>query len=212
MSLMPVPPEQTGATCPNCSAPIVADQRYCLSCGQPLTPVRLAFLDVLHAEGQSAPAPSWRTSGDPGDPHRGDRSRLERWLRRYAGVLGLAAVLLLAIVIGLLVGHWVTQGNTGSGTQVVEVKGLPAISAAPSTSAATTATATTSAATASSAEAAEEAKEAKEAKEEEKKPATAPTKAVKVTPTTIKKLQSTTGQQHQEELNKLGTQPIEVGG
>ena len=134
MSLMPVPPEQTGATCPHCSAPIVSDQRYCLTCGQPCAPVRLAFLDVLQSE-QRAPAGSGWASQELGGPipdgygSPGDESALQRWLRRYSGVFGVLGVLLLAIVIGLLVGHWVTQGNTPS-KQVVEVKGLPTVAAA----------------------------------------------------------------------------------
>jgi len=48
-----------------------------------------------------------------------------------------------------------------------------------------------------------------EAKAIEKKPLP---KAVKVNPTTAKKLGSTTGQKHEEEINKLGAQPIETGG
>jgi hypothetical protein len=216
MSLMPVPPEQTGATCPHCSAPIVSDQRYCLTCGQPCAPVRLAFLDVLQSE-QRAPAGSGWASQELGGPipdgygSPGDESALQRWLRRYSGVFGVLGVLLLAIVIGLLVGHWVTQGNTPS-KQVVEVKGLPTVAAAAAAAPAATTPTPAASTTSKSAEAAEEAKEAKEAKEEEKKPAKAPTKAVKVSPAQIKKLESTGGKQHQEELNKLGDQPIETGG
>src|ERR1700722_17258456 len=60
LSLMPVPSEQSAATCANCGAALVADQRYCLTCGQPCSPVRLAFLDVLtdpgHGGGQAPPA------------------------------------------------------------------------------------------------------------------------------------------------------------
>ena len=56
MSLVPVPTEQDGATCANCGAALVADQRYCLSCGHPTSPVRLAFLDVLQAEQPRAAA------------------------------------------------------------------------------------------------------------------------------------------------------------
>ena len=54
MSLAPVPSEQPGrrASCANCSAPLAPDQRYCLACGQPVSPVRLAFLDVLQADAQ----------------------------------------------------------------------------------------------------------------------------------------------------------------
>ncbi len=209
---MPVPPEQTGATCPHCSAPIVTDQRYCLTCGQPCAPVRLAFLDVLQSEQRSPVGSGWAAHDLPGQfpdgyGPPGDQSAVQRWLRRYSGAFGLLAVLLLAIVVGLLVGHWVTQGNAPS-KQVVEVKGLPTVAAAaaPAPVASTPATSTTG-----KSAAAEEAEEAKAAKEEEKKPATAPTKTVKVSPSTIKKLESTTGKQHQEEVKKLGNEPIETG-
>ena len=211
---MPVPPEQTGATCPHCSAPIVADQRYCLTCGQPCAPVRLAFLDVLQSEHRAPAGTGWAVNelGGPlpdgyGPP--GEQSALQRWLRRYSGAFGLLAVLLLAIVVGLLVGHWVTQGNAPS-KQVVEVKGLPTVAAAAAAPATTTAAAANPTSSSSAAEAAEEAKEAKEAKEEEKKAVKAPTKTVKVSPSTIKKLESTTGKKHQEEINALGNEPIET--
>ncbi|MGD0455811.1 MAG: zinc-ribbon domain-containing protein, partial [Solirubrobacteraceae bacterium] len=47
---MPVPSGQSETTCEHCGAPLLADQRYCLACGQPCSPVRLAFLDVLQGE------------------------------------------------------------------------------------------------------------------------------------------------------------------
>ena len=88
-SLAPVPSEST--TCANCSAPLVADQRYCLSCGQPCSPVRLAFLDVLESERQPqlgaggvgtmpvvAYTPYLEPAGRPG------------WLRRYAPLFAVA--------------------------------------------------------------------------------------------------------------------------
>ena len=56
MNVFPIqaPPSEEGgqAKCPNCGAAIVADQRYCLTCGRPCSPVRLAFLDVLQAESE----------------------------------------------------------------------------------------------------------------------------------------------------------------
>ena len=141
------------------------------------------------------------------DPRR--ESAVQRWLRRYSGAFGVLAVLLLAIVVGLLVGHWVTQGNAPS-KQVVEVKGLPTVAAA-----AAVAPAATTPATSTTGKSAKRPKKPKEARKPRQKKRNRPKrrpKAVKVSPSTIKKLESTSGKQHQEELKKLGNQPIETGG
>jgi hypothetical protein len=221
MSLAPVPAEQPqdAASCANCGAPLAPDQRYCLACGQPTSPVRLAFLDVLQADanpygsGQSPVAslpPGYASVIEP-------TSGPYAWLRRYSGLFGLLSVLLLAIVAGLLVGHWVTQSKAPS-QQVLKVEGLsggvatPLASAGAATTASTTPATTTpkpAASTAPKESAKTEAKEVQEAKAIEKKPLPA---AVKVNPTTAKKLGSTTGKKHEEEINKLGAQPIETGG
>jgi hypothetical protein len=221
MSLAPVPAEQPqdAATCANCGAPLAPDQRYCLACGQPTSPVRLAFLDVLQADanpygrGQSPVAslpPGYASVIEP-------TSGPYAWLRRYSGLFGLLSVLLLAIVAGLLVGHWVTQSKAPS-QQVLKVEGLGAAAATPLTStgtatgASTTPASTTPTPAASAApkeSAKTEAKEVQEAKAIEKKPLP---KVNKVSSTTAKKLGSTHGQKHEEEINKLGAQPIETGG
>jgi hypothetical protein len=226
MSLAPVPSESGagGASCANCSAPLAPDQRYCLACGQPASPVRLAFLDVLQAEAQPYGAAA---VGSPvGALPPGYASVIEPasgpyvWLRRYSGLFGLLSVLLLAILAGLLVGHWVTQSKAPS-QQVLRVEGLPSAAATtPLASAAspaatgTTAGASTAAkpaasATSSRETARTEAHEATEAKAIEKAPTP---KAVTVTPTKLQKLGSTHGKKHEEEINKLGAQPIETGG
>jgi hypothetical protein len=121
-------------------------------------------------------------------------------------------VLVLCLIVGLLVGHWVSQGNKTPAKQVVEVKGLSSLAAAPAaatTPAPTSTTSTTPTAAKSNAKAqAEEAKaEARETKVE-KAP---PPKPVKVAPAKIKKLTNSSGKQHQEEINSLGAQPIETG-
>ena len=219
MSLAPVPSEQpeTAPSCANCTAPLAPDQRYCLACGQPVSPVRLAFLDVLQADAQSygvAQAPVGALP--PGYAPVIEPTSGATWtLRRYSGLFGLLSVLLLAIVAGLLVGHWVTQSSAPS-RQVVRVEGLGALAAAPagatSTTPASTAVSTpTSRAspTSSKATAKTEAHDVQEAKAIEKAP---PPKAVKVTPTKLKKLGSSTGKKHEEEVNSLGAQPIETGG
>jgi hypothetical protein len=145
-------------------------------------------------------------------------------MRRYSGLFGLLSVLLMAIIVGLLVGHWVTQSKAPS-QQVLRVEGLGSAAAAPVAPAASpTATSTTAAASttaagttpkpaASAASSKEspktEAKEVQEAKAIEKKP---PPKAVKVNSTKLQKLGSTTGKKHEEEVASLGAQPIETGG
>jgi hypothetical protein len=211
-NLAPVPSESS--TCTHCSAPLVADQRYCLSCGQPCSPVRLAFLDVLESERQPqlgagavstmpvAYAPYLEPAVGPA------------WLRRYAPLFAVVSVLLLAMIVGLLVGHWVTQSKAPAGQQVFKVEGLGGAPLAGASST-TPATGTTPAATTKSKSSAksEEEKEAAEAKAEEKAeektPAKAP-EAKKISTPAITKLEKTTGKKHEEELNKISTAPIEV--
>ncbi len=214
-NLAPVPAESP--TCANCSAPLVADQRYCLACGQPVSPVRLAFLDVLQSERQqSAPgalattpvtyAPLLEPSGSPA------------WLRRYTPLFAVASVLLLALIAGLLVGHWVTQGKStpATPTQIIKVEGLGAGTGAAATSTAPTSTTpaasspTAAAKSSPKAEAEEVAKEAKAEKQQAAKVEHAT--VVKPSSTKLKKLGSSTGKKHEEEVNALGEQPIETGG
>jgi len=221
MTLVPTPPEQAEVACAGCGAPLVADQRYCLACGQPASPVRLAFLDVLqtehngsggHAVERWPGAPTIEMSqvgyAPPFVPAHGANA----WLRRYSGLLGLLSVLALCLLVGLLVGHWVTQGKAPA-KQVIEVKGLTGAPAAAATTPAgaaqsgTTPAGGASGASRAKAEAEEAGAEAKETPAE-KAP---PPPPVKVTPAKIKKLSTTTGKKHQEEINSLGAQPIETG-
>jgi hypothetical protein len=219
MSLAPVPSEQAGASCANCSATLAPEQRYCLACGQPSSPVRLAFLDVLQAEAQPYVGGQGPVGSLPSGyaPVIAPTLGAYAWMRRYSGLFGLLSVLLLSIIVGLLVGHWVTHSKAPA-QQVLKVEGLSGATAPLASAASTTATSPTSASTtpkpaasaASSKESANtEAKEVQEAKAIEKKP---PPEAVKVTSTKLKKLGSTTGRKHEEEVNSLGAQPIETGG
>lgn len=210
VSLAPVPAEEERASCPNCSAPLAADQRYCLACGQPVSPVRLAFLDVLQSEQPSLYGPGavpalgagYEASGEPA-------SRAYVWLRRYSGVLALLSVLLMSIIVGLLVGHWITQSRAPA-EQVVKVEGLSSSTPAAAAGAATTTTPAASVpATTKASPAKTEASEAKEAKALEK---SAPPKVVKASPTKLQKLGNTTGKKHEEEVAKLGSEPVETGG
>ncbi len=132
MDVLPSPPAAlpaAAATCAGCGAPLEADQRYCLACGRPCSPVRLAFLDVLQSE-HAVPtavlsAPAGTGYAPPAEP-----AGTLAALRRYSGLFGLLGVLLVSLLIGLLVGHWLT-GST-AGKQVLEVKGFGPLAAVPS--------------------------------------------------------------------------------
>jgi hypothetical protein len=142
--------------CASCGAPLGADQRYCLSCGIPRAGTRLPFLDVLHSEAASAgvngvgthppyppqPAALLRMpalaadkgfgAATPGGWWDGEGGLAAR-LRESTGLFALLGVLLLALLIGLLLGHWVSGGPRVAAVpakQVIEVKGLPAAAAA----------------------------------------------------------------------------------
>jgi hypothetical protein len=209
VSLVPVPSEQDRASCPNCSAALAPDQRYCLACGQPVSSVRLAFLDVLESDAQQ-PGAQVQTGfvSAAYAPVIEPSSDAYAWMRRYSGLFGLLAVLLMSIIIGLLVGHWITQSKS-SGPQVLKVEGLSA-GTAPATGTSTGAASTTAAATpapATSTTAVKaEAKEVKEAKAIEKAPLPKPVKSA----AKLQKIGGTTGKKHVEEVNKLGDQPIET--
>jgi hypothetical protein len=234
MDVIPLSTSSDGAasvTCAGCGAPLAPDQRYCLACGQPCSPVRLAFLDVLQAEHQPVAAPLL------GGPQMGGYTALPESpgvlgsLRRYSGLFGLLGVLLASLLIGLLVGHWLT-GGPGTGKQVLEVKGLsgPLAAAAPavastgvgtgggaagaSTGSGSSSSPTHGAGASSqshsppkSENSAEEAQAAKEVKATKPLPTAHKTSASK-----LEKIAHTTGKQHEKEVAALGNEPIETGG
>jgi hypothetical protein len=221
MTLSPVPSGQPDATCANCGAALVADQRYCLSCGQPVSPVRLAFLDVL---APSDPAPTGRVpaawaapatieAAPAGfvtyQPQRGANA----WLRRNSGLLGLVGILGLFLLAGLLVGHWVSQSKTPANT-TVKIEGLGGLAAAGSAGAAATTTpvrSSSSTPAASKSSSKQEAKEAAEGEHETKAEKAPPKPPKKVSSGTLQKLTQSKGKKHQEEINALGAEPIETG-
>lgn len=139
-TLMSFPPARDGEPCPACGAPLAGDQRYCLHCGARRPEARLEFLDVLDADvrarGALPPtatvvAPAFAATAAP--PPRGLNGRLQA----HAGLLALAALMLLTLLIGLLLGHWVTDRQDASAPaaatpapQVIKVEGAGAGAAA----------------------------------------------------------------------------------
>jgi hypothetical protein len=209
MSLVPVPSQQGGASCANCGAPLLDDQRYCLSCGEPASPVRLAFLDVLQNDPAGGAARQTIEVSPAGYVPLGDSHGANGWLRRNSGLLSLIAVLVLCLIAGLLVGHWVSQSSTKTpAKQVVEVKGLSGLAATQTSTPSTTTSSEASESKTSSKEAAEAKKEQAKETKAEKAPPKAP---VKIAPAKIKKLTNSTGAKHQKEIDELGATPIETG-
>jgi hypothetical protein len=224
----PAPDGAAAAICAGCGAPLAPDQRYCLSCGRPSSPVRLAFLDVLQGEYQTngvGGSNAFPTGvggaslyASPPEPEGTLGS-----LRRYSGLFGLLGVLLAALLIGLLVGHWLTGGSS-SGPQVLKVDLNAPLAAATPAATSTTGSAGTSSGSGSgsnstsstkgasnshtSSKSEEKAEEVKDAKEVAKpKPLPAAHKAS----STLEKLAHSTGKKHAEEVSKLGNAPIETG-
>jgi hypothetical protein len=129
--------------CAVCHSPLSPEARYCLQCGARRAGARLEFLDVLDersgpaADGARRPIPA---AALPASPARLDA--LRSW------PFGLTAVVLLALLIGLLAGHWINdRTDDAAGTQVIRVEGAAGGgAAAPAASSAAPATAAPSSA------------------------------------------------------------------
>jgi hypothetical protein len=120
-----------GEPCPSCGAPLASDQRYCLHCGARRPEARLEFLDVLDEDVRARrAAPPVTPSAAAPPPPAGIGGRLNA----NAGLLAVGALLVLMLLVGLLVGHWVTQRDTPTTTnnaaapapQVITVAGAAA--------------------------------------------------------------------------------------
>jgi hypothetical protein len=220
VSVASVASEQAYGTCGSCGAALVSDQRYCLECGAPCSPVRLAFLDVLQSrpEGvamRNAPVASDGVVYGPAgvlplaDAH--SQQGAAGWARRNSGLLSLVAVLALILIAGLLIGHWAGQGGTPS-KQVVEVRfpgGTPFAGAASSGTTGATGASSASKATSSRASSASEGGESEEKETAAENAPPPPAKKVNLT-----KLSSSTGKKHNEEIEAAtsGGQPLETTG
>jgi hypothetical protein len=128
-------PDQAGAdparlaaagVCRSCSAPLAADQRYCLACGTRVAAPRVDWAATLAGPSAALPA---------GDGGRGP-SRWATILDRVGGPMGAAAVVLVALGVGFLLG----QGSGGPSGPATIVQRPPIVNvqgggSAPSTDA-----------------------------------------------------------------------------
>lgn len=123
------------ATCRSCGAPLAPDQRYCLACGTRVAAPRLDFAaeveraaarpaltDATQVQ-QPAALPPGVVAAAPQQP----ASRLDR----IGGPMGVAAVLLVALGIGFLIGQGDDQQPVAQRAPVVNIQGgLPVSSGA----------------------------------------------------------------------------------
>jgi hypothetical protein len=109
-------------SCPNCTARMAADQRYCLNCGHRRGDPRLPFMDaVVFMESMSAPGGGAATPPPPPARSGGDN----RWNANAALIAGVAT-LVLAIGVGFLIGRSGHDDGTAAApgkVQVVQVGG-----------------------------------------------------------------------------------------
>lgn len=117
----------------NCGAPLAADQRYCLECGERLTPMSSVLLggsptpDPSASRDASVPAPgAW-------DPPAAGRAKLDQ--RNTVTVIAGVGVLLLAMGVGVLIGRSGGSRQAAAPAQVITVAsgqaaGTPAPAAA----------------------------------------------------------------------------------
>jgi hypothetical protein len=120
--------------CRSCGAPLAPDQRYCLACGTRVAAPRLDFL----AEMERAPAQAAGDAGAATAPAAvaaaatqpapaATPSRLDR----VGGPMGAAAVVLVALGVGFLIGQGGEPAPVAQRAPVVNIQGgLPAGSSA----------------------------------------------------------------------------------
>jgi hypothetical protein len=140
---LPVPTsERDRDTCAVCRSPLNPAARYCLQCGERRAGARLEFLDVLDDQPGRARAGGAATTAGSARPAvaaaAAPPSRLDT-LRSWP--FGLTAVVLLALLIGLLAGHWLSdRTDDTAATQVIRVEGTGAAAGTALPSGASTAT------------------------------------------------------------------------
>jgi hypothetical protein len=112
--------EGSGERCPTCQAPLAADQRYCLECGNRRGDPRLPFMDAVVF------MDAVKTSNEPPPPPPPPVERKPQGITANAALIAGIATLVLAIGVGVLIGK---AGNDGSATaanqtpQIIRVGG-----------------------------------------------------------------------------------------
>jgi hypothetical protein len=123
--------------CRRCGAPLAADQRYCLECGERCTPISSVLLGgppqaSAAASSQTPSAPPPPAPPPPGPARGGQEGNRSNAVTVIAGV----GVLLLAIGVGVLIGRSGARTSSRSpAAQVITVAPAPASGATSSSGA-----------------------------------------------------------------------------
>jgi uncharacterized protein YjbJ (UPF0337 family) len=120
---------EAGEPCAGCGAPLAADQRYCLNCGQRRAGPRVDYRRYLAPAGGEAPSPP--PPEEPTATATQEPSKPERDYAPLAAVGGIA-VLGLMLLVGVLIG----KGNGTTATTPAPVIKVPTVAGTTSSEAA----------------------------------------------------------------------------
>jgi hypothetical protein len=197
-----------GEPCASCGAPLAADQRYCLTCGHRRAAARLPFLEILRDDPAAELVPLHQAVSAGGygatPPDDGLRDRA----RANTGLIAGVGVLLLAMLIGVLIGSGFTRddGSAAFANQkpVVVSVGGGAVAPAAAPPAATTPTDTGAATTPAPATTDTTAADPSQDADPSAKSAEQSVKPKAVSKSKIKDLDKLSGTEYQKEIDKLG--------
>ena len=111
---------EPGEPCPECGAPLAADQRYCLNCGQRRGDARVAYGEYLKNGADASEQPP---KGPNGAAAKADASGRD-WTPFV--LVGLVLAFGMMLAIGVLIGKGDSGGSGSATPQVVQVGGTGA--------------------------------------------------------------------------------------
>ena len=129
-----IPSSGQSERCTGCGNSMAADQRYCLNCGKRRGTPRVEFEDYLNGDKPGPPEPP--RIAPPATPEDNRPEREVTPLMAAVGLAGLAAILIMGVLIGR------TGDNGASTAPVVAATGVPAATTAGTTTDGATTTAT----------------------------------------------------------------------
>lgn len=126
-----------GDRCSNCHAPLATDQRYCVACGERRGKARFSASDMAPAHAPASGAPAGAVAAAqpaPAPPAR------RSWASAGAAYAAGVATLLIAMGVGVLIGHNSAKSPAAGNTSPIHITvGGGGYAAGPATSANTTA-------------------------------------------------------------------------